>query len=49
MLQVTVESASGIPKKKIGNPDPITTVLFRGEKSVSLIFIIFFCYAYALQ
>ncbi|XP_015253989.1 PREDICTED: myoferlin-like [Cyprinodon variegatus] len=32
MLQVTVESASGIPKKKIGNPDPITTVLFRGEK-----------------
>ncbi|XP_012735941.2 myoferlin [Fundulus heteroclitus] len=32
MLRVIVESASGIPKKKIGNPDPITTVLFRGEK-----------------
>ncbi|XP_027862277.1 myoferlin [Xiphophorus couchianus] len=32
MLRVIVESASGIPKKKIGNPDPIATVLFRGEK-----------------
>uniref|UniRef100_A0A3Q3J2K7 C2 domain-containing protein n=1 Tax=Monopterus albus TaxID=43700 RepID=A0A3Q3J2K7_MONAL len=32
MLRVIVESASGIPKKKIGNPDPITTILFRGEK-----------------
>ncbi|XP_028983374.1 myoferlin [Betta splendens] len=32
MLRVVVESASGIPKKKIGNPDPITTVIFRGEK-----------------
>ncbi|KAF3708203.1 Myoferlin Fer-1-like protein 3 [Channa argus] len=32
MLRVVVESASGIPKKKIGNPDPITTIVFRGEK-----------------
>ncbi|XP_061795182.1 myoferlin isoform X1 [Nerophis lumbriciformis] len=32
MLRVVVESACGIPKKKLGNPDPITTVLFRGEK-----------------
>uniref|UniRef100_A0A7N6AT89 C2 domain-containing protein n=1 Tax=Anabas testudineus TaxID=64144 RepID=A0A7N6AT89_ANATE len=32
MLRVNVESASGIPKKKIGNPDPITTIVFRGEK-----------------
>lgn len=32
MLRVIVESASGIPKKKLGNPDPITTIVFRGEK-----------------
>ncbi|KAF3842053.1 hypothetical protein F7725_024004 [Dissostichus mawsoni] len=32
MLRVIVESASGIPKKKFGNPDPIAAVVFRGEK-----------------
>ncbi|XP_041645504.1 myoferlin [Cheilinus undulatus] len=32
MLRVVVESASGIPKKKLGNPDPIAAVVFRGEK-----------------
>ncbi|XP_042289274.1 myoferlin isoform X1 [Thunnus maccoyii] len=32
MLRVVVESASGIPKKKLGNPDPITTIIFKGEK-----------------
>ncbi|XP_011601595.2 myoferlin isoform X1 [Takifugu rubripes] len=32
MLRVIVESASGIPKKKLGNPDPITAIVFRGEK-----------------
>ncbi|XP_023819286.1 myoferlin [Oryzias latipes] len=32
MLRVIVECAKGIPKKKLGNPDPITTVVFRGEK-----------------
>uniref|UniRef100_A0A3Q1AL54 Myoferlin like n=1 Tax=Amphiprion ocellaris TaxID=80972 RepID=A0A3Q1AL54_AMPOC len=32
MLRVIVESASGIPKKRLGNPDPIATVVFRGEK-----------------
>ncbi|XP_022619550.1 myoferlin isoform X1 [Seriola dumerili] len=32
MLRVIVESASGIPKKKLGNPDPIAAVVFRGEK-----------------
>lgn len=31
MLRVIVESASGIPKKKLGNPDPIAGVVFRGE------------------
>lgn len=31
MLRIIVESASGIPKKKIGNPDPIVAVVFRGE------------------
>ncbi|XP_061083381.1 myoferlin-like [Conger conger] len=32
MLRVVVESAKNIPKKKIGNPDPIVTIVFRGEK-----------------
>ncbi|XP_040034731.2 myoferlin [Gasterosteus aculeatus] len=32
MLRVVVESASGIPKKKIGTPDPIAAIVFRGEK-----------------
>lgn len=32
MLRVIVESANGIPKKKLGNPDPIVGVVFRGEK-----------------
>ncbi|XP_077437415.1 myoferlin isoform X2 [Vanacampus margaritifer] len=32
MLRVIVESACGIPKKKLGNPDPIASVVFRGEK-----------------
>ncbi|XP_053730215.1 myoferlin isoform X1 [Synchiropus splendidus] len=32
MLRILVESASGIPKKKLGNPDPIATVVFKGEK-----------------
>uniref|UniRef100_A0A8B9KFH5 Myoferlin n=1 Tax=Astyanax mexicanus TaxID=7994 RepID=A0A8B9KFH5_ASTMX len=31
MLRVVVESASGLPKKKLGNPDPITYILFKGE------------------
>uniref|UniRef100_A0A8B9L685 Myoferlin like n=1 Tax=Astyanax mexicanus TaxID=7994 RepID=A0A8B9L685_ASTMX len=32
MLKVVVESAKGIPKKTLGNPDPIAGVVFRGEK-----------------
>ncbi|KAJ8418235.1 hypothetical protein AAFF_G00139440 [Aldrovandia affinis] len=32
MLRVVVESAKNIPKKKLGNPDPITGIVFRGEK-----------------
>ncbi|XP_059215641.1 myoferlin [Centropristis striata] len=32
MLHVSVESASGIPKKKLGEPDPVAAVVFRGEK-----------------
>lgn len=31
MLRVVVESAKGLPKKKLGNPDPITSVIFRGK------------------
>ncbi|TRY56790.1 hypothetical protein DNTS_035606 [Danionella cerebrum] len=32
MLKVVVESAKGIPKKTLGLPDPITAIIFRGEK-----------------
>ncbi|KAL0992853.1 hypothetical protein UPYG_G00099800 [Umbra pygmaea] len=32
MLRVLVESASGIHKKKFGNPDPVVAVVFKGEK-----------------
>ncbi|XP_051503504.1 myoferlin isoform X2 [Myxocyprinus asiaticus] len=32
MLRVVVESAKGIPKKTLGNPDPIAAVIFKGEK-----------------
>lgn len=31
MLRVVVESASGLPKKKLGSPDPITSVVFKGN------------------
>ncbi|XP_037400131.1 myoferlin isoform X3 [Pygocentrus nattereri] len=31
MLRVVVESASGLAKKKLGNPDPVTSVVFKGE------------------
>ncbi|XP_044153208.1 myoferlin isoform X2 [Bufo gargarizans] len=32
MLRVLVESASNVPKTKLGKPDPIATITFRGEK-----------------
>ncbi|XP_018616672.1 myoferlin isoform X2 [Scleropages formosus] len=32
MLRVRVESAKGLPKKKIGSPDPITSIVFKDEK-----------------
>ncbi|CAL8298808.1 unnamed protein product [Merluccius merluccius] len=32
MLRVVVESAHGIPKRKLGVPDPIAAVLYKGEK-----------------
>ncbi|XP_032358036.1 myoferlin isoform X3 [Etheostoma spectabile] len=32
MLRVLVESAKGLPKKKVGQPDPITSVIFKEEK-----------------
>lgn len=31
MLRVVVESAKGLPKKKLGSPDPITSVIFKGK------------------
>jgi len=33
MLKVVVESAKGIPKKTLGLPDPIATILFKGKSS----------------
>ncbi|KAJ3610380.1 hypothetical protein NHX12_022472 [Muraenolepis orangiensis] len=32
MLRVVVQSASGIPSRKFGVPDPIAAVLYKGEK-----------------
>uniref|UniRef100_A0A3Q3IYK4 C2 domain-containing protein n=1 Tax=Monopterus albus TaxID=43700 RepID=A0A3Q3IYK4_MONAL len=32
MLRVVVESAKNIPAKKVGKPDPITSVVFKDEK-----------------
>ncbi|XP_060781969.1 myoferlin [Neoarius graeffei] len=32
MLKVVVECAKAIPKKTLGNPDPIAAVVFKGEK-----------------
>uniref|UniRef100_H2LS40 Myoferlin like n=1 Tax=Oryzias latipes TaxID=8090 RepID=H2LS40_ORYLA len=37
MLRVIVECAKGIPKKKLGNPDPITTVVFREKKKTKAV------------
>lgn len=31
MLRVVVESAKGLPKKKLGLPDPVASVIFKGE------------------
>ncbi|KAI3365598.1 hypothetical protein L3Q82_010680 [Scortum barcoo] len=35
MLRVVVESAKGLPKKKLGNPDPVASVVYKGHKSSS--------------
>ncbi|XP_072312686.1 myoferlin-like isoform X1 [Eucyclogobius newberryi] len=32
MLRVVVESANGLPKKRVGTPDPIASVIFKEEK-----------------
>ncbi|XP_051968230.1 myoferlin isoform X1 [Xyrauchen texanus] len=32
MLRVAVESAAGLPKKKLDRPDPVASVAFKGEK-----------------
>lgn len=41
MLRVVVESASGIPKKKLGNPDPFAAIVFRGEKCSGFVCLFF--------
>uniref|UniRef100_A0A3Q2Z126 Myoferlin n=1 Tax=Hippocampus comes TaxID=109280 RepID=A0A3Q2Z126_HIPCM len=37
MLRILVESATGLPKKKVGSPDPIATVVFREKKKTNAI------------
>ncbi|XP_030058885.1 myoferlin isoform X1 [Microcaecilia unicolor] len=32
MLRIIVESATNIPKNKLGKPDPIATLIYKGEK-----------------
>lgn len=36
MLRVVVESANGLPKKKLGNPDPVTSVIFKGKSDFTI-------------
>lgn len=36
MLRVAVESAAGLPKKKLGNPDPVASVVFKGKNFSSV-------------
>lgn len=49
MLRVIVESASGIPKKKLGNPDPIAAIVFRGERfQAACYFDLFFSFSFFL-
>lgn len=36
MLRVVVESACDIPKKKLGTPDPIASVVFKGEELMTI-------------
>lgn len=43
MLRVVVESASRIPKKKLGNPDPFAAIVFRGEKCCGFV-CLFVCF-----
>uniref|UniRef100_A0A3P9LID1 Myoferlin n=1 Tax=Oryzias latipes TaxID=8090 RepID=A0A3P9LID1_ORYLA len=37
MLRVVVESAKGLPKKKLGSPDPIATVIYKDKKKTKRI------------
>lgn len=38
MLRVVVESAKGLPKKKLGSPDPIATVIFKGKLKKKILY-----------
>lgn len=38
MLKVVVESAKAIPKKTLGNPDPIVAVFFKGQFTLLSLF-----------
>lgn len=39
MLRVVVESAKGLPKKKVGSPDPVTSVIFKGRSLWEVLFV----------
>lgn len=45
MLRVVVESAKGLPKKKVGSPDPVTSIKFKGKSlwEVMEVFFFFLC------
>lgn len=41
MLRVVVESAKGLPKKKLGSPDPVTSVIFKGKPMWDVVEVLF--------
>lgn len=40
MLRVVVESAKNLPKKKLGSPDPVTSVIFKGKSLFKTFFLV---------
>lgn len=35
MLRVVVESAKSLPKKTLGSPDPVVSIIFKGKKNTA--------------
>lgn len=42
MLRVAVQSAKNLPEKKLGSPDPIVSVIFKGKSLFETFMEIFF-------